>query len=106
MGGAASGGGRRAPAPATLDRCDRILPDATPSRANSPMTQRRLQAPQDFVAGTSLMLLALFALWASKDLEVGRLGAPGPGLFPRVLSVGVLPTRLALVILTLLRHSA
>jgi putative tricarboxylic transport membrane protein len=45
------------------------------------MTQRRIQAPQDFVAGTSLVLLAVLALWASKDLVYGRI-TPGPGCFP------------------------
>jgi hypothetical protein len=67
------------------------------------MTQRRLQAPQDFVAGTSLVVLALFALWASRDLHAGRLGAPGPGMFPRVLASGVLATGLALVAASLFR---
>jgi putative tricarboxylic transport membrane protein len=62
------------------------------------MIQRRIQAPQDFVAGTSLVLLALLALWASKDLVGGRLGAPGPGMFPRVLATGVLLSGLALVV--------
>src|SRR5262249_143041 len=96
-------GGRRTPAPATLDRCDRILPDATPSRANSPMTHRPLQPPHAFAGGTSRTLRGLFGVGASEGLEVGRLGAPGPGLFPRVLSVGVLATGLALVILSLVR---
>lgn len=55
------------------------------------------------MAGASLMLLALFALWASKDLALGRLGAPGPGLFPRVLALGVLAVGLALAILGFVR---
>jgi putative tricarboxylic transport membrane protein len=51
------------------------------------MTRVRVRAPQDLVAGASLLAVALFAIWASGPLAPGRLGAPGPGLFPRVLAV-------------------
>jgi putative tricarboxylic transport membrane protein len=68
------------------------------------MTRRRIQAPQDFVAGTSLVLIALFALWAARDLVGGRLGAPGPGMVPRVLALGVLLSGTALVIGSLVRR--
>jgi hypothetical protein len=71
--------------------------------AETSMTRRRIQAPQDFVAGTSLVVLALCALWASRDLVGGRLGAPGPGMVPRVLAGGVLLNGIALVIGSLVR---
>jgi putative tricarboxylic transport membrane protein len=51
------------------------------------MTRVRVHAPQDLVGGTSLVALALFALWAAGPLGSGKLGSPGPGLVPRVLAV-------------------
>jgi putative tricarboxylic transport membrane protein len=50
------------------------------------MARVRVHAPQDLVAGASLMAVAVFALWASADVPVGNLRSPGPGMLPRVLS--------------------
>lgn len=58
------------------------------ARRGSPARRgARVRAPQDLVAGASLLALALFALWATRDLGGGRLVAPGPGLLPRGVSV-------------------
>ena len=58
------------------------------ARSVSPARRgRRVRAPQDLAAGASMIALALFALWASRDLGGGRLVAPGPGLLPRGVSV-------------------
>jgi hypothetical protein len=63
----------------------------------------RVQAPQDLVAGASLLAVSLFALWAARTLDSGRMGAPGPGLLPRVLSLMVGAAGVALVGLSLAR---
>jgi len=60
-----------------------------------------IRAPQDFVGGLALMALALFALWASRDLQGMHGFSFGPGTAPRmfatlllVLSFGVMLTGL------------
>ena len=67
------------------------------------MARVRVQAPQDLVAGASLLAVSLFALWAAAPLDAGRLSAPGPGLLPRVLAICVGISGLWLVGLSLLR---
>jgi len=67
------------------------------------MTRVRVHAPQDLVGGTSLVALALFALWAAGPLASGRLGSPGPGLVPRVLAVLLAVSGLWLIVLGFLR---
>jgi hypothetical protein len=39
-----------------------------------------IRAPQDFAAGATLLVVSLFALWASSDLPTGRLHDMGPGM--------------------------
>lgn len=46
-----------------------------------------IRAPQDFLAGASLLALSGFALLATRTLSMGRLGSVGPGMFPRALAV-------------------
>jgi putative tricarboxylic transport membrane protein len=67
------------------------------------MGRVRVQAPQDLVAGASLLAVSLFALWASSPLDTGRLGAPGPGLFPRVLAVLLAGVGVWLLVLSFFR---
>jgi putative tricarboxylic transport membrane protein len=43
----------------------------------------RIRSPQDLVAGLALVAVAIFALWASRGLGQGHLGAMGPGMMPR-----------------------
>lgn len=50
-------------------------------------TRSRIRAPQDFLAGGSLLALSAFALFASRGLSLGRLGSVGPGMLPRTLAV-------------------
>ena len=47
----------------------------------------RIRAPQDFVAGLALIAVAVFALWGSAGLSLGRLAAMGPAMMPRATSV-------------------
>ncbi len=67
------------------------------------MGRVRVHAPQDLVAGASLLAVSLFALWASAPLDTGRLSAPGPGLLPRVLAVMLAGIGVWLGVLSLVR---
>lgn len=46
-----------------------------------------IKGPQDFYGGLVLMALALFALWASSDLQGMRGFSFGPGTAPRMFAV-------------------
>jgi putative tricarboxylic transport membrane protein len=67
------------------------------------MGRVRVQAPQDLVAGASLLAVALFALWAASPLDTGRMSSPGPGLFPRVLAVLLAGVGVWLLVLSFFR---
>ena len=67
------------------------------------MGRVRVQAPQDLLAGASLLAVSLFTLWATSPLDTGRMGAPGPGLFPRVLALMLVGVGVWLVVLSLFR---
>ena len=67
------------------------------------MGRVRVHAPQDLLAGASLLAVSLFALWATGPLDSGRLGAPGPGLLPRVLAVLLGAVGVWLLVLSLVR---
>lgn len=67
------------------------------------MPRVQVHAPQDSVAGASLLAVSSFALWAAGPLATGRLGAPGPGLVPRVLALLLGASGLWLVVLGFLR---
>ena len=67
------------------------------------MGRVRVHAPQDLVAGASLLAVSLFALWAAAPLDSGRMSAPGPGLLPRFLAVLLGGVGLWLVVLSLVR---
>jgi putative tricarboxylic transport membrane protein len=50
-------------------------------------SERRIRGPQDFFGGLAIMAIALFALWASRDLA-GMTGFSfGPGTVPRMFGV-------------------
>jgi Tripartite tricarboxylate transporter TctB family len=67
------------------------------------MGRVRVHSPQDLVAGASLLVIPLFALWAAAPLDAGRLSTPGPGLLPRVLAVMLGGVGVWLVVLALVR---
>jgi putative tricarboxylic transport membrane protein len=52
----------------------------------------------------SLVALAVFARWASAELEPGTLRSMGPGMLPRSIAVLVGVTGLALVVLSFLKE--
>src|SRR5678815_1636248 len=67
------------------------------------MARVRVQAPQDLVAGASLLAVAAFALWASADVPVGHLRSLGPGMLPRVLNTLIALGGAILVVVSFLR---
>jgi len=67
------------------------------------MSKVRVRARQDLVAGVSLAAVSLVALGAAAPLATGRLGAPGPGLVPRVLAVLLGVSGIWLVVLSFVR---
>lgn len=60
----------------------------TPSHApGKSMMPAWVKGPQDFVGGIALMAFALFALWASRDLQGMHGFSFGAGTAPRMFSV-------------------
>ena len=61
---------------------------ATPGHApvNSIMP-KWVRGPQDFIGGIALMAIALFALWASSDLQGMRGFSFGAGTAPRMFAI-------------------
>ena len=57
-----------------------------PSRAAEKSVPRLVKGPQDFYGGLALMGIALFALWASSDLQGMRGFSFGPGTAPRMFA--------------------
>jgi hypothetical protein len=53
-------------------------------------TSARVLVSKDLLAGLSLVALALLALWAGADLEMGSRRAVGPGALPRAVALLIL----------------
>jgi hypothetical protein len=66
--------------------------------------RRLIRAPQDFAGGVCLLVVALFALWASAELDAGRLRAMGPGMLPRAIAVLLGLAGVALLVLSFLKE--
>jgi putative tricarboxylic transport membrane protein len=61
----------------------------TPPSSAAPPTAR-VRVSKDLLAGVSLVALALLALWAGADLEMGSRRAVGPGALPRAVALLIL----------------
>ena len=61
----------------------------------------RLKAPQDYFGGVVLMAIALFALWASSDLQGMRGFSFGAGTAPRMFGVLLLLLGVAIAVIGL-----
>lgn len=57
-----------------------------PDRAAGKPVRGLIKGPQDFYGGLALMAIALFALWASSDLQGMRGFSFGPGTAPRMFA--------------------
>jgi putative tricarboxylic transport membrane protein len=51
----------------------------------------RVRDPSEFVAGVLVLGLALAIVWSSWDLPVGEWRRPGPGAFPQIIVIILLP---------------
>lgn len=80
-----------------------MAPEAPDGSAGPAPRRARVRAPQDLLAGAGLLAMALFALWAGRNLDPGRLGYPGPGMLPRGIAVLVGLAGLVLVLASFLR---
>jgi putative tricarboxylic transport membrane protein len=63
-----------------------------------------VRSPQDLAAGIFLLVLALFALWQSRELPMGVLRQLGPGMVPHTLAVLLAICGIALVVNSLRSH--
>ena len=67
---------------------------------------RWVRGPQDFVGGIALMAIALFALWASSDLQGMRGFSFGAGTAPRMLAFLLLGLGAAVTVVGVLTEGA
>ena len=75
----------------------------TPSHeAGKSIFPKWIKCPQDFVGGLALMLLALFALWASRDLQGMHGFSFGAGTAPRMFAVLLLGLGAAIALVGIL----
>ena len=62
---------------------------------------KRIRGPQDFVGGLALIAIALFALWASSDLQGMHGFSFGAGTAPRMFAVLLLGLGIAVMVVGL-----
>jgi putative tricarboxylic transport membrane protein len=75
----------------------------TPSHeAGKSILPKWIKGPEDFIGGIALMAVALFALWASSDLQGMRGFSFGAGTAPRMFSVLLLALGLGVMLIGLL----
>lgn len=65
-----------------------------------------VKGPQDFIGGLALVMIALFALWASSDLQGMRGFSFGAGTAPRMFAVLLLGLGAAIAVAGLLTEGA
>jgi putative tricarboxylic transport membrane protein len=65
-----------------------------------------VRGPQDFVGGIALIAIALFALWASSDLQGMRGFSFGAGTAPRMFAVLLLGLGVAVMVVGLVTEGA
>jgi hypothetical protein len=77
-----------------------------PAQTDNLALRRRgpIRGPQNFVAGLTLVAIALFAVWAISDLPQGTLRAMGPAMLPRWLAIGVGLCGVALAVIGLVKE--
>ena len=72
----------------------------TPSHAPvKSIMPKWIRGPQDFVGGVALMAIALFALWASSDLQGMRGFSFGAGTAPRMFGILLLVLGVAIALI-------
>jgi putative tricarboxylic transport membrane protein len=78
-------------------------PSGAPGRSIMP---RWVRGPQDFVGGIVLMAVAVFALWASSDLQGMHGFSFGAGTAPRMFAVLLLGLGAAVAVMGVLQEGA
>jgi len=79
----------------------------TPSHAPvKSIMPKWVRGPQDFVGGIALIAIALFALWASSDLQGMRGFSFGAGTAPRMFAVLLLGLGIAVTVVGLVTEGA
>jgi putative tricarboxylic transport membrane protein len=70
--------------------------------AAAPRAEGLIRNPKDFWGGLALIVLAVFALWASSDLPGMRGFAFGPGTAPRMFAYGLIACGIGIMLIGLL----
>ena len=78
-------------------------PSHAPVKSNMP---KWIRCPQDFVGGVALVAIALFALWASSDLQGMRGFSFGAGTAPRMFGILLLVLGVAIALIGVLADGA
>jgi putative tricarboxylic transport membrane protein len=78
------------------------MSEGSGSAAQAPRSHGLIRNPKDFWGGVALMLLALFAIWASGDLPGMRGFAFGPGTAPRMFAYVLLALGVAISLVGIL----
>lgn len=79
----------------------------TPSRAPvKSIMPKWVRGPQDFIGGVALMVIALFALWASSDLQGMHGFSFGAGTAPRMFAVLLLALGAAVAVIGVVTEGA
>lgn len=77
------------------------MSETSTQRAASSILPKWIRAPQDFFGGIALMAIALFALWASSDLQGMHGFSFGAGTAPRMFAVLLLGLGAAITVVGL-----
>src|SRR6267378_4441200 len=78
------------------------MSEGSGSAAQAPRSRGPIRSPRDFWGGIGLIVLAVFALWASSDLPGMRGFAFGPGTAPRMFAYCLLGLGVAVSLVGLL----
>ena len=78
------------------------MSEGSGSAAQAPRSRGPIRSPRDFWGGIGLIVLAVFALWASSDLPGMRGFAFGPGTSPRMFAYCLLGLGVAVSLVGLL----
>jgi hypothetical protein len=83
-----------------------VSDEKAPRADESVRPRLRIRSPSELLAGSWLLALSAFALWAGRGLDAGTLRAMGPGMIPRGVAVAIAGVGLLLVGLSLLKDGA
>jgi putative tricarboxylic transport membrane protein len=88
------------------DGGEKTMSDTPSHRPVESIMPKWVRGPQDFVGGIALMAIAVFALWASSDLQGMHGFSFGAGTAPRMFAVLLLGLGFAVMLVGLLTEGA